>query len=70
MAQHASEQVERLARMLWSEHFDSFDKAKVAHRYGFSKDEIRWLDWDALPDAVKERIRDMAEKEFESGEGG
>ena len=44
------------------------DKVKIAHRYGFTKDEIRWLEWDALPDAVKERIRDMAEKEFESGE--
>ena len=70
MAQHASEQVERLARMIWSRRFDLFDKGKIAHRYGFTKDEIGWLDWEALPVAIKTRIRDMAQNEIESGEGG
>lgn len=67
MAQDRSGQVERLARIIWARQFDLLDKGKIAHRYGFTKDEIRWLDWEALPDAVKEHIRDLAEKEFESG---
>jgi hypothetical protein len=66
MAQRASEQVERLGRIIWSRRFDLLDKEKIAHRYGFTKDEIRWLDWDALPDAIKAYVHDMARREIES----
>jgi hypothetical protein len=69
MGQRVSERVERLARMIWSRCFDLFDKEQIAHRYGFTKDEIRWLDWASLPDVIKEHIRDMAQKDIESEEG-
>ena len=68
MAQRASEQVERLARIIWSRRFALFDKGKIAHKYGFTKDEIGGLDWEVLPGAIKEHVRAMAEKEIESGE--
>lgn len=67
MAERASE-VERLARMSWSRRLSLHDKAKIAHKYGFTKDEIWWLDWGVLPDAVKAHVRDMAKREIESGE--
>ena len=70
MAQRVSEQVERLARIIWSQRFTQYDMAKVAHRYGFTKDEIRWLDWAVLPDAIKVHLHDMAQREIESGEDG
>jgi hypothetical protein len=61
-----TDQIEQRARAMWSSRSIQADIAKIAHKYGFSKGEIIWLDWDVLPETIRDHVRDIARKEVES----
>jgi hypothetical protein len=61
-----TDQIEQRARAMWSSRLIQVDMAKIAHKYGFTKHEVIWLDWDALPEMIQNHVRDLARKEVES----
>ena len=52
------ELIEELAKIIWS--LRLIDIAKLARRYGFTKNEIVYLAWDALPESIQDHIRGVA----------
>jgi hypothetical protein len=61
-----TEQIEQRARAMWSSRLIQVDIAKIAHKYGFTKNEVFYLDWDLLPEMIQNHVRDLARKEVES----
>jgi hypothetical protein len=51
---------------MWSSRLIQVDIAKIAHKYGFTKNEVFYLDWDLLPETIQDHFRDLARKEVES----
>jgi hypothetical protein len=62
-----TEQIEQRAQEIWGWRLIPTDVAKLAHKYGFTKEEIIWLDWDGLPEKIRDHIREMAEAEIDMG---
>jgi hypothetical protein len=54
------DRIEQLAQDLWPRLAEA-DIEPIAQQYGFPVADLRSFDWSVLPEAVKDRVRDLVE---------
>lgn len=65
-----TENVEQLAKRIWSERLTLGDTMRIVEQFGYPKNQYGYatqldgLEWDDVPENVRDNVRDMAKKEM------